>query len=873
MSARKPLSKFSLFDTLAYSSFFLFSCWLMFATFSYNSKDGYMVLAPIVQSDFAAHIPLIRSFSLGSNWPPEYPLYPGLPIQYHFLFYFLVGMLEKIGFRIDLALNSLSILGFFGMLAMTYAIGKKLFNDARVGLLSVIFFVFNGTLSFWYYFNTKESFSWHAFKKIFTGNEYASFGPWDPSPVLIFWNLNTYINQRHFCLAMGALLALVYVSLNIHNQKRSVQISVGIFFGLVFGFFPLLHKPVMLLAGIVMAVYFIAFPRMRLFLFVAGGVSLLVMLALLMSSFKIGSGEKSIMWNVGFLVEDPRSFMSYVEFFFHQFGFHCFLVPIGFLLASRQIKIIMIPAIVALIISFILKFSIDVSANHKLINFTIMMLQMLSAFVIIYIYDHVGALCWNAANKIQVAVRRSVNSMLAVLLLLLTFSGIMDLFVVINQTTGDRPDIKSHANIRWIAENTPKDSIFLNPAFIFDPASVAGRKIFLGYAYFIVSAGYDFGSRVLVYRELYTSEDPYRILKLLHENNIDYVEFHDEIRRGQNLEVKSANEHVYKKFFPLVFKDKDDTYPNTTVYKVPSEKEWLAQLSAAQREEATQLRIKNQGDNFIHPTFTTSANKLKGHALLNVDNKGNIYVMELSSSIIQKYSPDGALLSTFGSRGTEPGQTKDPNGFATDASGNVYVADTLNHRVQKFSASGELVKGWGSDIKLFAPNRIRISPDNKIYILDTGNQRVVQISEEGTLLSTFGSAGQEEGKLSEPTDMVIVGDNIYIAETGTLRLSVFDLNGKFIKSWPINHWELRSWNKFRLAWDEKNQRIYITNFITGKIFAHTKDGEFLGAITPTSKNIIDGISDVFVSQDQELFAYDIRNAQILKIHDVTPNKP
>ena len=88
----------------------IFGFFLMFSTFS--SMDGNMIISSKAWSDFASHIPLIRSFSLGSNFPVEYPLFPGEPIKYHFIFYYLVGLLEKIGLNIGLALNIPSFIGF-----------------------------------------------------------------------------------------------------------------------------------------------------------------------------------------------------------------------------------------------------------------------------------------------------------------------------------------------------------------------------------------------------------------------------------------------------------------------------------------------------------------------------------------------------------------------------------------------------------------------------------------------------------------------------------------------------------------------------------------------------------------------------------------
>src|SRR5258708_453113 len=74
---------------------FLFSCYLMIHTFSYDTNKHQIIMGSRVWSDFGAHIPLIRSFSLGNNWPPEYPLFPGEKIRYHFLFYAIAGILER----------------------------------------------------------------------------------------------------------------------------------------------------------------------------------------------------------------------------------------------------------------------------------------------------------------------------------------------------------------------------------------------------------------------------------------------------------------------------------------------------------------------------------------------------------------------------------------------------------------------------------------------------------------------------------------------------------------------------------------------------------------------------------------------------------
>ena len=118
----------------------------MWRTFQYHNHTFY--ISAKVWSDFAAHLPLIRSFSWGQNWPPEYPLFPGEPIRYHFLFYFLVGQLEKLGLPLDWALNLPSALGFGGLLTIIYLFSKFIFQSSLTGFLAVILFLFNSSLSF-----------------------------------------------------------------------------------------------------------------------------------------------------------------------------------------------------------------------------------------------------------------------------------------------------------------------------------------------------------------------------------------------------------------------------------------------------------------------------------------------------------------------------------------------------------------------------------------------------------------------------------------------------------------------------------------------------------------------------------------------------
>ena len=78
-----------------------------------------------------------------------------------------------------------------------------------------------------------------------------------------------------------------------------------------------------------------------------------------------------------------------------------------------------------------------------------------------------------------------------------------------------------------------------------------------------------------------------------------------------------------------------------------------------------------------------------------VDASDNVYVVDSRNYRVQRFSADGEFLTKWGSRGSGDGQfkwaTEIATGVAVDRAGNVYVLDVTSGRVQKFSASGQFL--------------------------------------------------------------------------------------------------------------------------------------------------------------------------------------
>jgi tripartite motif-containing protein 71 len=77
---------------------------------------------------------------------------------------------------------------------------------------------------------------------------------------------------------------------------------------------------------------------------------------------------------------------------------------------------------------------------------------------------------------------------------------------------------------------------------------------------------------------------------------------------------------------------------------------------------------------------------------LAMDGLGNIYALGGFSNTICEYSPQGKLISRFGSKGNMPGQIDHAESIAIDSHGRVYIG--AYNKVQVFDATGRYLDAF-----------------------------------------------------------------------------------------------------------------------------------------------------------------------------------
>lgn len=176
---------------------------LFWTTFRIVDNTLYVGLS--VFSDFSPHLGMIRSFSSGNNFPTVYSHFAGEDIKYHFMFQFLVGNLEFLGMRLDMAFNIPSALGMVSTFMLLYVFAVKLTGKRGVGYLAALLFAFRSSFSVFSYL-AKQGGGKNLFRAIVDNSEFIGYTPnenWG------LWNLNVYCNQRHLAFSLGVLLLVL----------------------------------------------------------------------------------------------------------------------------------------------------------------------------------------------------------------------------------------------------------------------------------------------------------------------------------------------------------------------------------------------------------------------------------------------------------------------------------------------------------------------------------------------------------------------------------------------------------------------------------------------------------------------------------------
>lgn len=207
-------------DWICLGILFIFGCWLIFATLSY--QDGSFQFGNRSWSDFGANLSLSQSFTFGHNFPTEHPFHSGETVRYHFLFWFQAANLSFLGFNLVSSVNLLSLLSLMALLVLIMTLAELLFDSRVVGRISAALFFFASSSLSYIPFLWSQTDIGGAISSIVNSTQFLDSGypfrgeSWGALSVSVF------ANQRHLLSGVGILFVVVIFLVDFYRHKKSL---------------------------------------------------------------------------------------------------------------------------------------------------------------------------------------------------------------------------------------------------------------------------------------------------------------------------------------------------------------------------------------------------------------------------------------------------------------------------------------------------------------------------------------------------------------------------------------------------------------------------------------------------------------------------
>lgn len=205
------------------------------------------------------------------------------------------------------------------------------------------------------------------------------------------------------------------------------------------------------------------------------------------------------------------------------------------------------------------------------------------------------------------------------------------------------------------------------------------------------------------------------------------------------------------------------------------------------------IRFNSKGELVFQFVSGYNMGKFANPQAIAVNSKGNAYILDLD--MIQVFSSRGQFLTSFGGRGTAPGDFGvvysysfqiGPSGMTIGPEDSILVADKYNDRVQKLTYDGEFVEEYSVP----KPQDVAVDRIGNIYVLSAEDGTVYKFNSVGQYEDKFGgtesepgvSFGYEGGEELGPYGIACDSQgNVYVSDTYNHRILKFSSDGEFIK--------------------------------------------------------------------------------------------
>jgi sugar lactone lactonase YvrE len=175
-------------------------------------------------------------------------------------------------------------------------------------------------------------------------------------------------------------------------------------------------------------------------------------------------------------------------------------------------------------------------------------------------------------------------------------------------------------------------------------------------------------------------------------------------------------------------------------------------------KKGTVYRLEQEGS--VTLTIDTSSLGTYGPSSLVLDeDRGRFYVADTGQGRVLVIGTDGTLIDAWGDGDDEGLSFDQPAALALDSEGNVFVAELGTQRIRRFSPEGTVIADWRPKVQV---TDLATDPDDRVYVL----------SNERPLMLVYDAQGKALGEVKTPLEELALPPLRAIASAGPGELIV-----------------------------------------------------------------------------------------------------
>jgi sugar lactone lactonase YvrE len=257
-------------------------------------------------------------------------------------------------------------------------------------------------------------------------------------------------------------------------------------------------------------------------------------------------------------------------------------------------------------------------------------------------------------------------------------------------------------------------------------------------------------------------------------------------------------------------------------------------LAHPARAAAPDANASDRGSRYVvDPTWPEKPREYGWGAMPGIatDKKDNVWIFTRARPPVQVFDGAGKFVRAWASE-----SILIPHHIRVDHEGHIWVTDIGSHTVQKYTVDGKLLQMIGTSGKpgcdathMNKPADVTVLPSGDIFVADGyGNRRIVHFDKTGKFVKDWGEEGTQPGQFALPHSIVSDSQKrLYVADRENARVQVFDTDGKL----------LDVWDKLMTPWG-----LYVKNddeiWICGSSQSKADDGSGYAVLPPEDQVMV-----------------------------------